>query len=102
MKDLANGKDTLKVKWTIVETSHMSYNYSPPTEVNYNIQLERDVVPADVMKQKLGQMPGFRVTWHYSGLDVEPEAKYESDNQLMVVVRNYSNNNMPKHLYFNI
>ena len=47
------------------------------------MQLERDVHPADVMRQKLDLMPGFRFTWYYSGMDVKPEPdhKYKYENR---------------------
>ena len=91
MKDLSSGGDKISVTGTIVETSHMSYNYSPPTHGSFRLSLNRDVIPADIRKQKLDQMPGFKVSWYYSGMEVEPEAKYESDNRLMAFVRHYSN-----------
>ena len=72
-----------------MKTSHTSFNYSPPAQNDYNIVLSRYVVQANIMKQKLELMPGFRVTWHYSGIEVEPEAKYYNDNKAFV--RNYSN-----------
>ena len=98
MKDLSSGHDKTSVynadeyNMNIVETSHTSYNHSPPTHDSFRLYLERDVIPADIMKQKLDQMPGFKVSWYYSGIEVEPEAKYQTDNRLMAFVRHYSNN----------
>ena len=58
----------------------------------YAIVLGRNVLLADLRKQKLDQMPGFRVRWHYSGVEVEPWAKYYNDDNTKAFVRNYSNN----------
>ena len=72
-----------------VEIAYKSFNYSPLAENFYNIQLSRDYSQTDVAKQELDLMPGFRVTWHYSGLEVEPWTKYYNDNKAFV--RNNSN-----------
>ena len=69
----------------------MSFNYSSPLDSYYYIQLDREVLPADIKKQKLTQMPGFRVSWHYSGnfgMRVEPWAKYLNDDTTKAFVRN--------------
>ena len=93
--DLSSGQDTLEVDATKVATSHNIFNYTPPTKtLGYDIHLNRKVIPADVMKQKLSLMPGFRVTWRYSGMEVEPEAEYYNPDYpiSMAFVRNSSNN----------
>ena len=72
--------------------TNRTYNYTPPTRGSYYIELSREVLPADVRKQSLDMMPGFKVSWHYSGMEVEPEARYYSDTRTMAFVRNYSNN----------
>ena len=59
---------------------------------SYYISLSRDVLQADVKKQKLDLMPGFRISWHYCGIEVEPDAKYYNDARTMTFVRHYSNN----------
>ena len=96
LKDLSSGHDTLYLLGTRDETSHYSHNYTAPTEYTYTTELDREVLPADVMKQKLSQMPGYRVTWHYSGMEVEPWAEYYNYKYLysttMAFIRNYSNN----------
>ena len=62
LKGLSSGEDTLLVQGTRVVTSHRSFNYSPPA-MYYAIRLSRDVMLADVTKQELEWMPGFKVTW---------------------------------------
>ena len=43
----------------------------------FDFSLRRSASLADVKKQRLDMMPGFKFSWYYSGLDVvEPEAKY--------------------------
>ena len=76
-----------------METSHSVYNYTPPnTRYFYAIELHRNVLLADVRKQKLSKMPGYRLTWHYSGMEVEAEAQYRNKPVTKAFVRNYSNN----------
>ena len=56
-----------------------------------HITLSRRVIPADVRKQKLDVMPGYRVSWHYSGIEVEPEARYYNNTPgTMAFIRYYS------------
>ena len=81
MEDLSSGEDKLSVDSSIVKTPHMSFNFSPPTGKyggRYSIILNRDVLLADVRKQKLDLMPGFRISWRYSGMEVESEVKYHN------------------------
>ena len=88
MEDLLSGKDTIRVGSTRMDTSHMSFNYTAPSDNEYYISFERKVLPADVRKQKLDRMPGFSVSWHY--IEVEPNARRVDNNEAFV--RNYSNN----------
>ena len=95
LEDLSSGQDTLEVPVTKMMETHRTFNYTPPTNVYYYIQLSRNVLPADVRKQRLDMMPGFRYTWHYSGMEVEPEAKFYNDihyQSTMAFIRHYSNN----------
>ena len=87
----SSGDDTLEAQGTKVETSHRIFNYSPPNgepDGMYFISLERKVLPADIMKQKLSKMPGFRVSWLYTGVEVEPEAQYYYEVQCRAFIRN--------------
>ena len=88
LTDLSSGRDILSGLGRM-ETSHMTFNYTPPR--NRYITISRDVIPADVMKQKLYIMPGCRVTWYYSGMEVVPEARYYIDASTRAFVRNYFN-----------
>ena len=73
-----------------MESSHKSLNYTAPLWDQHNIGLNRNVLPADVRKQRLDKMPGFRLSWHYSGVEVEPWAKYDNEDT-EAFVRNHSN-----------
>ena len=96
LEDLLGGEDILRVDGTTMIETHRTYNYTPPTggrnSDSYHISLSRRVIPADVRKQKLNVMPGYRVSWHYSGIEVEPEAEYYNDASTRAFVRHYSNN----------
>ena len=97
LRGVASEEEKLSVGGTRVETSHMSFNYSSPLDRYYYIQLDREVLPEDIKKQKLTQMPGFRVRWHYSGnfgMGVEPWAKYYNNAYYPITtafIRNCSN-----------
>ena len=76
-------------------TSYMSFNHSPTARAvrnGYVILFERVAIPGDVIKQRLKTMPGFKVTWRYSGTEVEPKATYRETKFKNTFVRNYSNN----------
>ena len=79
LKDLSSGKDILDGTAIVhmdEDTTYGSKNNTPPTRSWYYIQFQREALPADVRKQKLKMMPGFRFTWHYSGMKVGPWNKY--------------------------
>ena len=89
MTDLSSGgEDSLKVVNTRVDTSHTSFNYTAPSQHHYDIRLDRKVLPADVIKQKLSMMPGFRLRWHYFGKEVESRAKWADEENTKAFVRN--------------
>ena len=96
MKELSSstGKDRLRLNGytgNMKENStHASVNFTPPDSsgsywsTSNFITLDRNVILADVLKQKLDLMPGFRFNWYYSGIEVEPDAKYFNDNQAFI------------------
>ena len=93
------------VEDTRLETSQQTFNYSPPTGGNfgtasyYYIVLKREVISADLRKQQLTQMPGFQVTWRYSGMEVKSWDFYKNSLKTMAFIRNCSNNNY-SNLFF--
>ena len=50
---------------------HVNRNYTPPGP-HVTIKLERKVTNLDVRKMKIHQMPGFKLSWFYSGNEVMP------------------------------
>ena len=101
LKDLSVGGDGLYLDGlTLVHTSPVIYNITPPMggrEGFYYMELGRHVLPEDVRKQKLSWMPGFNLTWHYTGLEVQSEDKYDNTEypSTKAFIRNFSNN-IPK------
>ena len=90
LTDLSSGYDDLLVAGTRVDTTHRTFNYTRTGRHFYEINLERDVILMDVKKQKLDLMPGFRLTWHYSVKELEPEVS--TDPSAIAFIRHYSNN----------
>ena len=68
--------------------AHTSENFTAPELWSYYIRLIRAVSGEDVRKQKLNLMPGFRVKWYFSGIEVESVAKYNNKLKTMAFVRN--------------
>ena len=100
LADLSSGEDTLKVVNTVIPVDrrgrklNKTVSKSPLTNEEYKIQGTRDeVLPADVRKQNLKLMPGFRLSWYYSGMKVEPEAQYFNSSATKVFIRKGSINN---------
>ena len=78
LKELSSGED---------ELSGGQKDYTPPKFSSYSITSTRNVIQADVRKQKLDLMPGFKITWYYSGnssIEVEPEAIFYNSNKAFV------------------
>ena len=77
MKHLTSGEDNLRLFHTNVniETKNISKTYSPPG-FKQTVTMGRKVIGKDIQRQNLDLMPGFKLTWYYSGGRVEPEAKY--------------------------
>ena len=83
-----------------VETSRAYFNYSVLNGYNRPIFFtelsRRDVIPVDIRNQKLTLMPGFRLTWYYSGMEVEswPMGKSNNENSIRneAFIRYCSNN----------
>ena len=57
----------------------MSRNYTPPGHSQF-VELIRKVAVASVKKQNMDLMPGFKLTWYYSGQNVVAEDTYYSNN----------------------
>ena len=53
-------------------------NFTPPPQEAF-LQLARDVNNIDLMTTKLDVMPGFKLSWWYTGADVKPYPKFKDD-----------------------
>ena len=98
MTHLTRGKDRITFNYQQLDTSsNVRKNYTPPLEEeiqkeHHHISLSRSVIQKDVENQKLETMPGFKLTWYYSGIDNESmtDALYENDSLTKAFVRNVS------------
>ena len=87
MKDLTSGQDKLYWKGNKhIDKVHTVENFTPP-EDSY-IYLLRQISNADLMQQKMSQMPGFKFSWYYSGMAVTAEPKFSDSDITKAFVRN--------------
>ena len=87
MKDLS-GEDIFKVDDNYYPTSdekQVTYNITSLGDRFVTIMLTRDVTLEDVKKQRLDVMPGFRINWHYSGMEVEAWSEFDGDDSISFV-----------------
>ena len=102
MRDFSteNGEDTLYVgKMGYMDMKHTIMNFTPPLNKPVDeddpckncrfMRLKRKIIDSDVKRQKLDTMPGFRFTWYYSGVEVEPEASYLYKSNTKAFIRNF-------------
>ena len=54
--------------------SYIGKNFTPPKEHYYFMEVTRIA-----STKKVKQMPGFHFSWYYSGIQLQPEAKYIND-----------------------
>ena len=106
MKDVSSEAERYKVydsslKFMMnikTDLTNIGKNYTVSDKDNgegFDFSLRRSASLADVKKQRLDMMPGFKFSWYYSGLDVvEPKAKYPEREDTKAFVRK----NL--HLYF--
>ena len=96
MIHLTTGKDRIYLNYQQLDSSHFRKNITPPLEnesqQKHYISFIRSVIQNDVENQKLDTMPGFKLTWSYSGLVKEPMtvALYANDSITKAFVRNVS------------
>ena len=100
MTELTRGKDRITFNYQQLETkSYVRKNYRPPLEeetqkMHHHISLSRSVIKKDKENQNLDTMPGFNLTWYYSGIDNEIEsmtvALFVNDSLSKAFVRNIS------------
>ena len=65
--------------------------YNPPPKYGPSAQVIRRVLPEDVRKMNMKLMPGFNITWYYTGSGlVEEEAYFQKETATKAFVRNIS------------
>lgn len=66
-------------------------NYTKPS-TQIIIRLDRQINKEDISRQKLQKMPGFRVSWYYTGIDIKTDDwiddKIKNDQNTKLFVRN--------------
>ena len=76
---IANGttrQTCYNCKYTNLETTNFSKTYNPPGSYEKIFYTDRSVSMKDVSKQILTLMPGFKLSWYYSGMKVESYPYY--------------------------
>ena len=88
LKDLSGDEflDVEEIGKLNEDITQIGKNYTPPKEYSYSVTFERKVTKEDAQKQKLDLMPGFRLTWHFSGLEEVP-AQYTDSRLTQTFVR---------------
>ena len=94
MKHLSSGKDSLLSYANGFGLEEINENkvtkyYAPPSSNPYLKMIRLKVPSEEVEKQELDQMPGFRLSWYYSGEEVEKISGFSEDNLTKIFVRNY-------------
>ena len=93
MKHLSKGEDRFYVGYgpkslVDVGTHHIEKNVtsSRPFKLRHE---RKNIKSEDVIKQDLKLMPGFKINWNYSGMNVEKVSHYSNDIT-KIFVRKYS------------
>ena len=94
MKDLSTGKDQFRMGFSVTDSiqadiAHVVRNFTPPGYFQ-NVALSRDVTHAEVKRQKLSFMPGFKFKFYYSGMGEVTEAKYLKENEAFIRIDSIS------------
>ena len=91
LKDLMTGSERFDADYMEILGEYMMKNYTPPLPSpatdRYYYRLVRNVKVEDIESQELDTMPGFKITWYYSGVEVDPMAKYSNAEITKAFVR---------------
>ena len=96
LNDLTTGFEKIEADYEDIIEEYAKQNHTPPlpsaccTDRHF-FRLIRNVKIEDIKNQKLEVMPGFRIKWYYSGMKVEPVAKYANEDITKAFVREGSN-----------
>ena len=90
-KDLTTGSEVYDADYVTILGENTQKNYTPPlpstSTDRYFYHLIRNVNVQEVKNQKLDLMPGFRVKWYYSGMEIKSVAKYANEDITKAFVR---------------
>ena len=92
MRDLSKGKDRFYFDSDKItaDEGQVYRNFSPPG-FYHHMQLHRKVSNEDVNSNKLEKMPGLRLRWYYTGMEVQPEPYFsEINDNTKSFIRNIS------------
>ena len=91
LKDLMTGSERFDADYVDILDEYTQKNYTPPLPSpatdRYYYRLVRNVKVEDIESQELDTMPGFKITWYYSGMEVDPMAKYSNAEITKAFVR---------------
>ena len=91
IKELSTGDSSFNFEENLdVDVTHVIKNFTPPEQYSYSVTSIRKVSREDVLKQKLQLMPGFRISWYYTGIATQPIFKYSDYGITPAFVRNGS------------
>ena len=82
---LSNGFDGWLID-EILNERQVLKNFTPPGKPKL-INFIRKVIKEDIKRENLEYMPGFRMSWYYSGMDFLPEPKYSEEKLTRLFVR---------------
>ena len=76
LTELSIGKEEMRTYWydnLYPKEIKLYKNFTPPGDIDKFTILNRDemIKIADLKKQDLKQMPGFKLSWYYTGIDME-------------------------------
>ena len=89
LERLSAGSDSYKLwkeSYFDEDARRIVKNYTPPENANFKLERKK-ILWDDVKKQKLGSMPGFKLTWYFMGMDVDQVAEYSNDSSTKLFVR---------------
>ena len=73
-----------------LETKNYSKTYNPPGSYEKIFYSDRTISMEDIKKQSMALMPGFKLSWYYSGMKVEPYPYYTNYVTTNTLVRENS------------
>ena len=98
MKDLSKGKETFYLDFTKInaDVRMFSQNFNTPYNNNKRIVLmvERTISEAETRRVKMNLMPGFNITWYYTGGEVETFSRYYEEEYRYMLTREFVRNNL--------